>query len=70
MSERRIKVDPYVRQHNKISRERGNVFTVYEVLDVLDVIAEKQVPNAEFGDDECWLWSAVSREFNVTKREY
>lgn len=59
----------YVRAFDRIRHEdeleHGYCFTLEQVKDVLWLVANGEYPNAEFGDNECALWSVIRRELNI-----
>lgn len=46
-------------RRHKLDVERGRVFTLSQIENVLDLVRDEKWPNGEFGDDECVLWSRV-----------
>lgn len=49
----------------KSSLEHGNVFSMAEIEDVLELIATRQCPDGYFSDNECNLWSLIRRKLDI-----
>ena len=60
---------PHSRRRSERRRNRDNfdnrVFLFEDVLDVVALIANDELPNAEYGDDECCLYAAIIRTLNT-----
>lgn len=52
-------------EDKKRAIEHGNIFYMDEIVDVLQLIATKQWPDAKFSDNECCLWEAIRRELKI-----
>ncbi len=42
------------------------VYSIEQVEDVLDLIANGKRPNGDFGDDECVLWETIIRTLGIS----
>ena len=56
--------DNRMRQH-RLSKERGHVFTLEQVHDVVDLVLAGRRPDASYSDDECNLWSLLDDAFGA-----
>lgn len=55
----------YVRYHTSEEEFDKRTFTFSEVMDVGELIAHREWPNGQFGDDECSLWGEVTRKLGI-----
>ena len=52
-------------ENRRRAKENDHVFSFEQVEDILDLIANEKWPDANFGDDECNLWSMIRNKLNI-----
>lgn len=60
-----MKVERKAQEFGQRTENGKATFTLDQVLDVCSLLKEKQYPDGRFSDDECCLWSAIRREFQM-----
>ena len=45
--------------HHNMAKKWGHVFTIEQIRDVLELVKSGKFPNADYSDDECYLYDLL-----------